>query len=127
MEWAGQPIGKRNYGRVMEEYIADFCLVSRRALDPADHRLFRYHYLLGANYKLCCRYLKMDSGKFFHDVYRIEQTLGRVFRELKPYGLFPLDEYFGGVVRKNSVRTRVLQILRGSRLGSPRSILQKIA
>jgi hypothetical protein len=25
--------------------------------------------------------------------------LGRVFRELEPYSLFPLDEYFGGTIR----------------------------
>ena len=25
---------------------------------------------------------------------------GRVFRELQPYALYPLDEYFGGTVRK---------------------------
>jgi hypothetical protein len=30
-------------------------------------------------------------------VYRIEQRLGRVYRELEPYALFPLDEYFGGM------------------------------
>ena len=38
----------------------------------------------------------MDRGNFFHAVYRIEQKLGKVFRELKPYALFPLDEYFHG-------------------------------
>jgi hypothetical protein len=32
-------------------------------------------------------------------VYRIEQKLGRVFRELEPYSLFPLDEYFHGPSR----------------------------
>jgi hypothetical protein len=29
-------------------------------------------------------------------VYRIEQKLGRVFRELEPYALFPVNEYFHG-------------------------------
>jgi hypothetical protein len=42
----------------------------------------------------------MDRGNFFHSVYRIQQKLGRVFRELQPYALYPLDEYFGGSVRK---------------------------
>ncbi|MCC6342243.1 MAG: hypothetical protein IT166_08595 [Bryobacterales bacterium] len=41
----------------------------------------------------------MDRGNFFHAVYRIEQTLGRTFRELRPYALFPLDEYFGATPR----------------------------
>src|ERR1039458_3023746 len=77
------------------------CLVSRRALDEEDHRLFLYYFLLGADWKLCARQLKMDRGNFFHAIYRIERTLGRTFAELKPYALFPLDEYFGGTVRKD--------------------------
>src|SRR4051812_26649757 len=63
------------WGRKDEEYIADFVLVSRRILDASEHRLFRYHYLLGADWKLCARKLGMDRGAFFHAVYRIEQKL----------------------------------------------------
>jgi len=87
------------WGRKDEEYIADFCLVSRRALDAFEMRLFRFHFLLGADWKLCTRKLQMDRGNFFHAVYRIEQKLGRVFRDLEPYCLFPLDEYFHGPSR----------------------------
>lgn len=43
---------------------------------------------------MCCRKLNLDRGTFFHDVYRIQQKLGRTFRELEPYALFPVDEYF---------------------------------
>jgi hypothetical protein len=89
------PDGKRFYGRKVEEYVADFCSVSRRALDEEQYRLFRYHYLLGADWRLCCRALRMDKGDFFHRVYRVEEILGRTYRELKPYPLFPLYEYFG--------------------------------
>jgi len=87
------------WGRKDEEYIADFCLVSRRTLTDSEHRLFRYHFQLGADWKLCARRLGIDRGNFFHSVYRIEQKLGRVFRELEPYALFPLDEYFHGPSR----------------------------
>jgi len=86
-------------GRKDEEFVADFCLVARRALSDSEHKLFRYHFLLGADWKLCTRKLGIDRGTFFHRVYRIEQKLGRVFRELEPYGLFPLDEYFHGPSR----------------------------
>jgi hypothetical protein len=89
------------WSRKDEEYVADFCLVSKRFLDEFEYKLFRFHFLLGADWKLCCRQLKMDRGVFFHSVYRIQQKLGRAFRELKPYPLFPLDEYFGPVVRKD--------------------------
>jgi hypothetical protein len=87
------------WGRKDEEYIADFCLVSRRTLDEQEHRLFRYHFVLGADWKLCTRKLRMDRGNFFHAVYRIEQKLGRAFREVEPYALFPLDEYYNGASR----------------------------
>lgn len=88
------------WGRKDEEYVADFCLVSKRVLDALEYKIFRYHFLLGADWKLCCRQLKMDRGSFFHSVYRIEQKLGRAFRELKPYPLFPLSDYFAPIVRK---------------------------
>jgi hypothetical protein len=87
------------WGRKDEEFIADFSLVARRALSDSEHRLFRYHFLLGADWKLCTRKLGMDRGNFFHSVYRIEQKLGRLFRELQPYPLFPLDDYFHGPSR----------------------------
>ena len=79
--------------------MADFCLVSRRALDDTEHKIFRYHHLLGADWRLCCRQLKMERGDFFHELYRIEGKLGRVFAELAPYPLYPLREYFNGVVK----------------------------
>jgi hypothetical protein len=38
--------------------------------------------------------MRLDRGDFFHIVYRVQERLGKVFRELEPYALFPLDEYF---------------------------------
>ena len=87
------------WGRKDEEFTADFCLVSKRTLTESEYLIFKYHFLLGAEWKLCCRKLQIDRGTFFHAVYRIEQKLGRVFRELKPYGLFPVTDYFHGPVR----------------------------
>lgn len=81
-------------GRKNEEYMADFCLVTQRTLTEEEYRIFRYHFLLGAQWSLCCRKLSIDKGSFFHAVYRIEQKLGRTFRELQPYPLFPLGDYF---------------------------------
>ena len=94
LEWCAGTDGRRSYSRKREEYRADFCLVSRRVLDDNSHRLFRLHFVLGAQWKLCCRQLRMDRGTFFHEVYQIEQRLGRVFCELQPYALFPLTDYF---------------------------------
>jgi len=97
--------GGQTYSRKREEFIADFSLVSRRALDDLEYRIFRYFFLLGADWKLCCRQLKMDRGTFFHEVYKIEQALGRTFAELQPYPLYPLNEYFGGIVKKEAGRS----------------------
>jgi len=98
------------WGRKDEEYMADFCLVSKRFLDEFEYKVFRFHFLLGADWRLCCRRLNMDKGLFFHAVYRIEQKLGRAFRELKPYPLFPLDEYFGLVV-KSRRRVKAINVV----------------
>ena len=84
--------------------MADFCLVARRVLDDDDHRLFRYYFLLGADWQLCARRINMDRGNFFHAIYRVERLLGRAFSELQPYALYPLDEYFGGTVRRGPAR-----------------------
>jgi hypothetical protein len=117
------------WGRRDEEYLADFYLVSKRYLDEEEFRIFRFHFLLGADWKLCARRLKMDRGTFFHTIYKIQQKLGRVFKELQPYALFPLDEYFGGAVRQDfSLEARkVLEMplrLNGRKLRPP---LRKVA
>ncbi len=83
-----------NWGRKNEEYVADFSLVTRRTLNDTEYRIFKYHFLLGADWRMCCAKLKMDRGGFFHTLYRIEEKLGRVYRELMPYGLYPLTAYF---------------------------------
>ena len=97
----GAVSGRKNvaasWGRKNEEYIADFCLISKRALNAFEHRIFRYHYLLGADWKLCCRRLHIDRGNFFHAVYRVEKKLGAAYAETRPYSLYPIDEYLNGV------------------------------
>jgi hypothetical protein len=110
---------KQTWGMKNEEYMADFCLVSRRILDDAQYQIFRFHFLLGADWHLCCRRLNMDRGTFFHEVYRIEQKLGRAFRELEPYALFPLDEYFGSSKLQRTPRTAVPEAGRSNVLPFP--------
>lgn len=104
MEPGGRRTGGRSYSRKREEFICDFSLVSRRVLDDADYRIFRFFFLLGADWKLCCRQMKMDRGNFFHMVYRIEQILGREFANLEPYALYPLSDYFEGVLKNECGR-----------------------
>jgi hypothetical protein len=95
--------GRRMYSRKREEFMADFCLISQRTLDEFEQRVFRYHFLLGADWKLCCRQMKLERGVFFHHIYRIQQKLGRAFAETEPYALYPLRDYFSAVVQKARV------------------------
>jgi len=85
------------WGRKDEEYVADFLLLVRRLLSDDEYRIFRFHYLLGADWRLCSMRLKLDRSEFFRQLYVLEARLGKAFREVKPYGLYPLDEYFHGV------------------------------
>ena len=73
---------------------ADFDLVARRHLDKAHYRIFRYHFLLGAGWRICCEHLHLDRGNFYHAVYRIEHRVGEAIVELEPYSLYPPREYF---------------------------------
>jgi len=107
LDGAGTRSRRAVWGRKEEEFIADFMLVAKRSLNRAEHQLFRIHFLLGADWHLCCRRMNVDKGSFFHAVYRIEQKLGRTFRELQPYPLYPLDEYFNGVTLEHrAIRAR---------------------
>src|SRR5262245_16499238 len=38
---------KKTFGRPVEEYLADFCLVSKRVLSEDEYRVFRCRYLMG--------------------------------------------------------------------------------
>jgi hypothetical protein len=84
----------RAYSRPCEEFAADFVLVARRHLEPVEFELFRLHYVLGGDWRLCDRKLKLGQTRIFQLFYRIEQRLGRVFTELRPCPLYPLREYF---------------------------------
>jgi hypothetical protein len=90
------PQNKRQYSRRNEEYIADFVNVARRVLagNVRQLRVFQLHFLYGAEWKACASKLGLDKGEFFHEVYRVQEKLGLHYRELQPYALFPLDEYF---------------------------------
>ncbi len=83
-------------GRKSEEFLADVWLLAKRTLDAAHWPVFVLHCVEGQGWRACAASLGIDRGNFFHSVYRIEQQLGRAFRELRPYALFPVEEYFDG-------------------------------
>jgi hypothetical protein len=91
-----RPAGRHGwfYARPREEYRADFELIARRTLDARHYAVFRMHFLEGLDWRICCTRLGMDRGNFFHSVYRVEERLGRAYREAAPYALFPVYDYF---------------------------------
>jgi len=93
------PKGLVRIGRPHEELLADVCSVARRALDELEYAIFRYHYLLGADWKACSRRLGIARGECFHAFYRVESKAGRAFRITAPYPIYPVNGYFYGVVR----------------------------
>src|SRR6266545_2010181 len=112
VDWANAghgPTGYKVFGRVNEEYTADFCLIGKRTLTkPLHYAVFRYHYLLAAPWDACCNRLNISRGNFFHACYQLEAKLGKAYRETKPYGLHPLGAYFYGVVRGRKIPATVL-------------------
>lgn len=96
LEYSPKANSRITWGRKDEEYCADFYLVSKKTLNGLEWKVFTYHFLLGADWKLCAKRLELDKGTFFRAVYRVQEKLGRAFREIAPFSLYPLDEYFSG-------------------------------
>ena len=97
LETWGRRGARRGYERKNEDFMCDFILIVKKSLTLEDHRVFRAHFLLGADCSLCCRYLGMTRGNYFHMIYRIEEQLGRAFANVQPYSIYPLRDYFGDV------------------------------
>lgn len=79
------------------EYSADFVLVAKKSLKPIDYSIFEYFFLQERTWIYCSRKVGMHRGEFWHHVYRIEKILGTVFRSLRPFPLYPVDEYFNEI------------------------------
>jgi len=116
-------VSRCSWGRKNEEYAADFVLVSRRLLTEREYRMFRYHYLLGADWRLCCAKLGMERGEFFREIYRIEAKLGRGYCEIRPYALFPIRDYFGRTTNERVYSS--LRLRREREEGKPHSNPQR--
>src|SRR5579871_401557 len=67
--------------------------------EASEWHTFRVAYLSGVPWSVCHKRLNMLRTNFMQACYRLEAKLGRAFRETEPFGLYPLNEYFGTVVR----------------------------
>jgi hypothetical protein len=90
------PSPRARSGHKSDEFLADFYLVSKRHLSESDWQFFKLNFLMGGE-EICKR--RMTASVYANTCARIETALGRVFRELEPFPLHPLDEYFSPVPR----------------------------
>jgi hypothetical protein len=87
-------------------YTADIEIAARRALatKPIAWSIWWYHFIHGCDapdsVRLIERYVgyRVNRGNYFHRLYELEVMMGRVFLEVRPYGLFP-QEYFAPSTR----------------------------
>ena len=75
------------------EWRADFELLARRHLNHTHHRLFRWHYLLGADARLCAGRLGMSSVEFSLAAARVGDILGHLCANERPYAVYPIGSY----------------------------------
>jgi hypothetical protein len=73
------------------EYIADFTLTGK-TLAGLEAEVFALHVLQGIQAPACLRMIGVDSGNFWHAVYKVQEQLGQLMLER---GLFP-RQYFNG-------------------------------
>lgn len=98
------------WGRKDEEFMADFWLIAKRTLSALEWKVFSFRYLLGADWAMCAQRLGMERGVFYRHLCKVEEKLGRAFRETEPYGLFPFDEYYGWGGRRNVARATTVKL-----------------
>ena len=90
------------YSFPAQEYRADFELICLKLFTKNSMRwhVVRLHFLSQVPWKPCIAALestlkrKVSRGEFFHEVYRVEAKCGRTLFQVRPYPLYPIDEYF---------------------------------
>ena len=90
------------YSFPAQEYRADFELICLKLFTKNSMRwhVVRLHFLNQVPCKPCIAALestlkrRVDRGEFFHEVYRAEAKCGRALFQVRPYPLYPIDEYF---------------------------------
>jgi len=94
--------------RPTEDFAADFTLVGNRVLAdrPLLQQVFQMYFLECDKWTVVAlrneltlpvflsRRMKINNNLLFRRVFEVKVILGRAFRELQPYALYPLKEYF---------------------------------
>lgn len=78
------------------EWFADVHIIAMRALDGSDLRkaIYRLGCVEDRDWKIASVKVGLSRGNYFHELYRVKETVGRAWLETKPYGVFPIEDYF---------------------------------
>lgn len=89
--------GIQSSKRIMKvsEYRADFVRIVERTLgkDTLNHRVFRYHYYLGADEALIARRLLRSAFRVTTCLAELRYRCALAFLRTQPYGIFPVGGY----------------------------------
>jgi hypothetical protein len=80
-----------------------------------EAELFRLYVKQGLNWKVCAKRLGVDERRsFWRLVYVMQAKLGRIYADLRPYPLHPLDDYFntGGADIAPAIAVEKTRLLR---------------
>ncbi len=92
------------------DFVVDFETLGGKGLCLEEREIFILHYIRGYPYYTICAKKGYSKYRYFQYIIRIEAILAQVFRSIRPYPLFPIDEYFSGrlihpIDRRKSVLT----------------------
>lgn len=94
-----------SWGFKHQEFCADVDLVTRRTLNKLDREIHRLR-LRGFEATAIAAKVGISAGNVRHRIYLIQERLGAQFLALRPYPLYPVDEYFHGTLsmRRSAAR-----------------------
>jgi hypothetical protein len=86
---------RNHWARPEENFRVDLELVSSAALSGDELKIFRLVHFYGCDWRLGCRKLKLEKGRWFQLLYAAEAKVGRACWSA---GVYPLDQYFSPAV-----------------------------
>jgi hypothetical protein len=82
-------LGRMRYS----EYRADFVNIAKRALTPALYAIFNLSFCQELPPEEACHHLRLDLATYGARLRWLPERLGEAYATIKPYALWPTDEY----------------------------------
>jgi hypothetical protein len=96
LQRGGKTCRRAGWSMKRPEYVAEVELLAKRTLSYDEWLVWRAYHCRGLEWREACATLGgMNKGELYHCVYRVEAKMGRAAREVQPYALYPIAEYYG--------------------------------